>query len=209
MIFIWVSKVANAIWLLITGLRQKVPFLCEVGSVRKMRQENTPRALIDICNRCGYMCLGYANQLSLCHGGARACRSCLSGGQTHHVRFPGDSVNTNPVIIRRLLLALQEAKLVETRKGAGHGSRLARTPGRISLAEVYRAVEDEESFAMPPRSPNQDCPVGHCVQEAIEEVFISARKGHGKGIREDQPGGRNENHTSPLPGRPNGRKSPQ
>ena len=90
--------------------------------------------------------------------------------------FLADSVNTNPVIIRRLLLALQEAKLVETRKGAGHGSRLARTPGRISLAEVYRAVEDEESFAMPPRAPNQDCPVGHCVQEAIEEVFISAQK---------------------------------
>ena len=34
------------------------------------------------------------------------------------------SVNTNPVVIRRLLLALQRAKLVETRKGAGLGSRL-------------------------------------------------------------------------------------
>ena len=49
------------------------------------------------------------------------------------------SVNTNPVVIRRLLLALQAAGFIETRKGAGLGSRLARAPGRISLAEVYRA----------------------------------------------------------------------
>ena len=52
------------------------------------------------------------------------------------------SVNTNPVIIRRLLLALQHARLVETGKGAGSGSRLSRSPGRINLAEIYRAVED-------------------------------------------------------------------
>ena len=44
------------------------------------------------------------------------------------------SVNTNPVIIRRLLLSLQRARLVETRKGAGYGSRLSRSPGRINLA---------------------------------------------------------------------------
>src|SRR5690242_16563382 len=38
--------------------------------------------------------------------------------------FLAASVNTNPVIIRRLLLALQKAKLVDTSKGAGAGSRL-------------------------------------------------------------------------------------
>ena len=61
------------------------------------------------------------------------------------------SVNTNPVIIRRLLLSLQKARLVETRKGAGAGSRLSRSPGRINLGEVYRAVEDVEPFATPAR----------------------------------------------------------
>src|SRR5438105_2398663 len=44
------------------------------------------------------------------------------------------SVNTNPVIIRRLLLSLQRDKLVETRKGSASGSRLSRSPGRINLA---------------------------------------------------------------------------
>lgn len=85
------------------------------------------------------------------------------------------SVNTNPVIIRRLLLDLQAAKLVETRKGPGLGSRLSRSAERINLAEVFRAVECDESFAMPRRSPNEACPVGHCIRGVLEEVFTSAR----------------------------------
>jgi Rrf2 family protein len=86
------------------------------------------------------------------------------------------SVNTNPVVIRRLLLTLQEAKIVETRKGMGFGSRLSRSPARINLAQIFRAVEDAESFVLPPKKPNQACPVGHCIQSAIGKVFTSARE---------------------------------
>jgi Rrf2 family protein len=85
------------------------------------------------------------------------------------------SVNTNPVIIRRLLLSLQKARLVETCKGAGSGSRLSRSPRRITLAEVYRSVEDGESFATPARKPNAACPVGHCIPDALAKVFASAQ----------------------------------
>ncbi len=85
------------------------------------------------------------------------------------------SVNTNPVMVRRLLLALQRAKLVETGKGAGSGSRLSRSPGRINLAEIYRAVEDCEPFATPARKPNSACPVGYCIRATLEKVFASAQ----------------------------------
>ena len=84
------------------------------------------------------------------------------------------SVNTNPVIIRRLLLSLQRARLVETRKGAGSGSRLSRSPGRINLAEVYRAVEAIKPFASPARKANTACPVGHCIRKTLNKVFASA-----------------------------------
>jgi Rrf2 family protein len=86
------------------------------------------------------------------------------------------SVNTNPVIVRRLLLALQRARLVETRKGAGSGSRLSRSPGRINLQEVYRAMEGHKLFAMTRRRPNRACPVGHCIQAALEDIFVSAQE---------------------------------
>ncbi len=90
--------------------------------------------------------------------------------------FLAGSVNTNPVIIRRLLLSLQRARLVDTCKGAGSGSRLSRSPGRINLAEVYRAVEEIEPFASPSRKPNAACPVGHCIRAALDSIFASAEK---------------------------------
>ena len=89
--------------------------------------------------------------------------------------FLAASVNTNPVIIRRLLLALQRARLVETRKGAGAGSRLSRSPARVNLAEIFRAVEVPEPFARPAQKPNPACPVGHCIRETLDQVFASAR----------------------------------
>ena len=84
------------------------------------------------------------------------------------------SVNTNPVIIRRLLLALQRARLVDTCKGAGSGSRLSRSARRIDLAQVYRAVEYAEPFASAPGKPNAACPVGKCIRETLGRVFASA-----------------------------------
>jgi Rrf2 family protein len=84
------------------------------------------------------------------------------------------SVNTNPVIIRRLLLSLKRAKLIETRKGVGAGSRLTRSPQRINLAEIYRAVESHEAFKSPANKPNAGCPVGNCIRKTLEKVFESA-----------------------------------
>jgi Rrf2 family protein len=85
------------------------------------------------------------------------------------------SINTNPVIVRRLLLALQQAKLVDTSKGAGAGSRLNYAPKRINMAQIYRAVEAVEAFSKPTRKPNDDCPVGHCMREELEKIFTSAQ----------------------------------
>ena len=84
------------------------------------------------------------------------------------------SVNTNPVIIRRLLLTLKRARLIDTRKGAGAGSRLTRSPQRINLAEIYRAVESNEGFSSPSKKPNAGCPVGNCIRKTLEKVFTSA-----------------------------------
>lgn len=86
------------------------------------------------------------------------------------------SVNTNPVIIRRLLLTLQRAKLVDTCKGAGSGSRLNRAPGRIDLSQIYRAVEVTEPFVSPSKKPNTACPVGHCIRQELDKVFASAER---------------------------------
>lgn len=99
----------------------------------------------------------------------------LKEGEAVTSRMLAGSVNTNPVVIRRLLLLLQAAGLIQTGKGPGAGSRLVREPKRINLGEVYVAVENEEAFAVH-SEPNRDCPVGACIQAALENIFNSAEK---------------------------------
>ena len=89
--------------------------------------------------------------------------------------YLASSINTNPVIVRRLLLSLQKARLVDTTKGAGAGSRLSRSPQRINLAEIYRSVEAGESFSPPSRKPSSDCAVGSCIIAALAGIFASAQ----------------------------------
>ncbi|MFJ4805833.1 Rrf2 family transcriptional regulator [Streptomyces murinus] len=85
-----------------------------------------------------------------------------------------ESVNTNPVVIRRLLGDLRKAGLVSSRRGAGAGWVLARDPARISLLEVYDAVESGPLFAMHRTPPNQECPVGRGIQPAIGKIYDRA-----------------------------------
>jgi len=52
-------------------------------------------------------------------------------------------VNTNPVVIRRILGPLREAGLVTSQPGPGGGWRLSRPPAEITLRDVYRAIEED------------------------------------------------------------------
>jgi Rrf2 family protein len=87
------------------------------------------------------------------------------------------SVNTNPVVIRRILCALSKAGLVISQTGAAGGSRLALKPGQITLLEVYRAVDAGEIFAMHPQPPNAECPVGMNIEEALDLILEEVEQG--------------------------------
>ena len=77
------------------------------------------------------------------------------------------SVNTNAVVIRRLLGQLGHADLVVSQTGAAGGTMLARRPADINLVEIYKAVCCGEIFALHPKSPNQDCPVGRNIEAVL------------------------------------------
>ncbi|RYD60888.1 MAG: Rrf2 family transcriptional regulator [Verrucomicrobiaceae bacterium] len=85
------------------------------------------------------------------------------------------SVNTNAVVIRRLLADLRRAGLVSTHKGAGGGAWITRAPEEIPLDVVYRAIQGGPSFSMHPQQPNQRCPVGRKIEEVLDDVFASAQ----------------------------------
>jgi Rrf2 family protein len=85
-----------------------------------------------------------------------------------------DSVNTNPVVIRRLLGQLKAGGLVESRRGVGAGWYLIQDPKNITLLDVYDAVEPGTLFAMHAAEPNQECVVGRGIQPALSRVYDRA-----------------------------------
>lgn len=85
------------------------------------------------------------------------------------------SVNTNAVVIRRLLSGLRAAGLIVTQRGAAGGARLSRAPGEISLDQIYHAVGDGSGFSHHPHPPNPRCPVGCRIETVLGEVFSSAQ----------------------------------
>lgn len=94
--------------------------------------------------------------------------------------YLADSVNTNAVVIRRLLCQLQQANLVVSQTGAAGGTRLAKKAKEISLSEIYEAVSTGEVFALHRQKPNQDCPVG----KNIESVLCNLQKEIDRAIEE-------------------------
>lgn len=85
-----------------------------------------------------------------------------------------ESVNTNPVVIRRLLGQLKQAGLVRSHAGAKGGFSLARPTNQIKLLDVYRATEDGPLFHFHYSEPNADCPVGCTIQESMATVCSEA-----------------------------------
>jgi Rrf2 family protein len=82
-----------------------------------------------------------------------------------------ESVNTNAVVIRRMLCELAESKLVVSQSGAMGGSKLAREPEQITLLDIYQAVEMRGVFSLHRHPPNRHCPVGVNIGSVLNEVL--------------------------------------
>ena len=55
-----------------------------------------------------------------------------------------ESVGAHSVIIRNILAQLKSANLIETRRG-GSGARLAKSPSKISLLDIFNAVQSTKT----------------------------------------------------------------
>lgn len=84
------------------------------------------------------------------------------------------SVNTNPALIRRLLLQLAKAGLTRAQRGAGGGALLARPADTISLADVYEAVQQDADLLPLHNSPNPKCPIGRHIRSTLDSHIAAA-----------------------------------
>jgi len=86
-------------------------------------------------------------------------------------------VNTNPVVIRRLVTALKKAGLVEVTPGV-KGIKLQKEPSEISLYEIYNAVSNPDSLLFGLHdNTNPACPVGRNINAVLRsEMEIMQNK---------------------------------
>lgn len=89
--------------------------------------------------------------------------------------FIAASVQINPVIIRRTLLSLKAAGMIEVKAGSG-GASIVKDLKDISLYDVYRAVDcvDGDLFHFH-ESPNPACPVGKNIHAVLDQHLAAAQ----------------------------------
>jgi DNA-binding IscR family transcriptional regulator len=84
------------------------------------------------------------------------------------------SLQTNPVVVRRLLKSLALAGLVELRPGKDGGVNLVCAPDDITLEQVHAAVEGGTGmFALRPAG-NPNCRVNKAMPKLLKPIFESA-----------------------------------
>lgn len=84
--------------------------------------------------------------------------------------FLAGSINTNPVIIRKILTQLKNAGLITVARGTG-GITVNRPLSEITFYDVYQAiepVENDDLFHFH-ESPNPECPVGRNIHRLLDE----------------------------------------
>jgi Rrf2 family protein len=85
------------------------------------------------------------------------------------------SVNTNPVIIRKVLGKLKKAGFINVRPGTG-GAYLEKNLEDIDLLQVYKAVEvvEEGKLFNFHDEPNPNCPIGANIKTTLEGTLLKA-----------------------------------
>lgn len=90
--------------------------------------------------------------------------------------FIAASVNVNPVVIRRALLSLKAAGMVEVKAGSG-GASIVKDLKDITLFDVYRAVDsvDGDIFHFH-ENPNPACAVGKNIHAVLDTHLADAQR---------------------------------
>lgn len=83
------------------------------------------------------------------------------------------SVETSPVVVRRLMSKLSKAGLINTIHGSADPS-LAKQPQEISLYDIFLAVEGNVHLFTIDEKTNPDCIVGGNIQPTLASFYQQA-----------------------------------
>lgn len=93
------------------------------------------------------------------------------------------SVNTSPSFVRRVLSKLSRAGLVHTATGKAGACWLAKNPDRISLLDIYEAVDPPKAFAIHRYPVQKLCPISRNIKASQEKALNKAQQSLEQSLR--------------------------
>lgn len=84
------------------------------------------------------------------------------------------AMDTNPVVIRRIMAGLRDLGYVRSEKGHGGGWRLACDLSKVTLRDVYAALGNPPLLALGNRTEAPGCLVEQAVNAALDQAFGDA-----------------------------------
>lgn len=84
------------------------------------------------------------------------------------------AMDTNPVVVRRIMAGLREKGYVRSEKGHGGGWTIACDLERVTLRDVYQALGEPELLAMGNRAEATSCLVEQAVNATLGDAFAEA-----------------------------------
>ncbi|MFT8345443.1 Rrf2 family transcriptional regulator [Gluconobacter oxydans] len=85
------------------------------------------------------------------------------------------ALNTNPVVVRRLMGGLREHGYVHSEKGHGGGWTLSCQLDQVTLRDIYEALDAPRLFAIGNRSEETECLVEEAVNHAMSSVLTDVK----------------------------------
>jgi Rrf2 family protein len=84
------------------------------------------------------------------------------------------AMDTNPVVVRRVMAGLRDQGYVESEKGHGGGWRIACDPSQVTLRDIYVALGQPGLIALGNRTEMPGCLVEQAVNAALTDTFRDA-----------------------------------
>lgn len=83
-------------------------------------------------------------------------------------------LSTNPVVVRRTMGLLRDAKIVTSERGHAGGWRIAVDLSSVTLRQLHETLGEPAIFAIGNSNEDSQCLVEQAVNAALEDTFIEA-----------------------------------
>ncbi len=86
--------------------------------------------------------------------------------------YMAESLNINPVLVRKELGNLKHFGLVESKEGKHGGSRLLKSASEILLSDVFLATKKVHVFSFAKNEPSHECPIGKSINSWLDQLYM-------------------------------------